>query len=132
VIADANHAVAERMNLPMCDIVVLFAAAISWVSAEPAHPSVVLLVVLVIATPTVVLLAVFAKQDFVAFDFVKAALATLAFVIWSLSVPRSGWQQWHVVSEHPGWVAAASSLGGLMFGLLASGIERKYGSGEYK
>jgi hypothetical protein len=114
------------------DILVLFAGAINWVSAEPAHPSVRLLVVFLVATPVVVVLGAFAKQDVVGFDFVKAALATLAFAIWSLSIPRSGWQEWRVVSENPGWVTTVSALGGLMFGLLASGIERKYGSGEYE
>jgi len=88
--------------------------------------------VFLVATPVVVVLGAFAKQDVVGFDFVKAGLATLAFAIWSLSIPRSGWQEWRVVSENPGWVTTVSALGGLMFGLLASGIERKYGSGEYE
>src|SRR5216684_6922962 len=64
------------------DILVLFAGAINWVSAEPAHPSVRLLVAFLVATPVVVVLGAFAKQDVVGFDFVKAALATLAFAIW--------------------------------------------------
>lgn len=113
------------------DIVVLFAAAISSISAEPKHPSVQLLVVFLVVTPIVVVLGAFAKRKLVGFDFVKAGLATLAFAIWSLSVPRSGWQQWHMVSDNPGWVTAVSALGGLVFGLFASGIERRYGVGDY-
>jgi hypothetical protein len=113
------------------DILVLYAGAINWVSPEPASPSVRLLVVFFIATPVVVLLGAFAKHKVAGFDLVKAALAMLAFAIWSLSIPRSGWHQWALVSDNPGWVTIASALGGLMFGLLASGIERTYGTGEF-
>ncbi len=113
------------------DILALYAGAVNWVSAEPSHPSVRLLQVFLAATPIVVILSAFAKRDLGKFDFVKALLASLAFAIWSLSIPRSGWQQWHVVNQNPGWVTAASALGGLIFGLLATGIERRYGSGEY-
>jgi hypothetical protein len=113
------------------DILVLYAGAINSVSAEPAPPSVRLLVVFFIATPVVVLLGAFAKHKVARFDFAKAALAMLAFAIWSLSIPRSGWHQWSLVSDNPAWVTIVSVLGGLMFGLLASGIERTYSTGEY-
>src|SRR5262245_30767275 len=73
------------------DIVVLFAAAISWVSAEPAKPSMGLLILFIAATPVVVILGAFASRAVAGFDFVKAVLAAIAFTIWSLSVPRSGW-----------------------------------------
>jgi hypothetical protein len=112
------------------DILVLFAGAINWVSAEPEHPSVKLLVLFFLATPVVVLLGAFAKRKLVGFDYVKAALAMLAFAIWSLSIPRSGWHQWPLVNDNPGWVTTASALVGLIFGLLASGVERTY-AGEY-
>ena len=114
------------------DIIVLFAAAINWISAEPARPNMTLLVVFVALTPVVVLLAAFATRGLARFDYVKAVLATLAFAIWSLSVPRSGWHQLDLVAQNPGWVTLASALGGLMFGLFASGIERRFGSGTYK
>ena len=113
------------------DMVVLYAGAINWVSAEPKLPSLPLLLVFIAATPVVVILGAFATRSVRRFDFVKAVLAVIAFGIWSVSVPRSGWQQFDVVRENPGWVTALSALGGLMFGLLASGMEREYGSGDY-
>lgn len=112
------------------DILVLFAGAVNWVSTEPSHPSVPLLVVFWAATPCVVILSAWAKHDLKKIDSVKAFLATIAFGIWSLSIPRSGWQNWDLVSKNPGWVTGISALGGLMFGLLASGIERKF-AGEF-
>src|SRR5215470_2563992 len=63
------------------DILVLFAGAINWISAEPAAPSVPLLLVFLAATPIVVVLAAFSKHDLAKFDLTKAVLATLAFAI---------------------------------------------------
>jgi hypothetical protein len=111
------------------DIVVLFAAAINWVSAEPEKPSMKLLILFIAATPIIVVLAAFASRAVARFDFVKAALAAIAFTIWSLSVPRSGWHELELVAQNPGWVTLVSALGGLAFALFASGIERRFGAG---
>lgn len=114
------------------DVLVLFASAINWVSAEPKPPSRSLLIVFLLATPIVVLLGAYSKRGVVPYDWVNALLATFAFAIWSISIPRSGWQAWPLFSSNPGWVTLASALGGLVFGLIASGIELRYGSGNYK
>src|SRR5262249_9157212 len=51
-------------------------------------------------------------------DFLLAVMAVIAFAIWSLAIPDSGWYDWHVVSDNPGWVALITAVGGLLFGAV--------------
>jgi hypothetical protein len=52
-------------------------------------------------------------------DLVLAVMAVIAFAIWSLAIPDSGWYDWQVVSDNPGWVALFAAVGGLVFGAVA-------------
>lgn len=52
----------------------------------------------------------------------RAILAVVAFLIWSLTVPASGWHQLEAVAKNPGWVALIATLVGLFFGVLAERI----------
>ncbi|HYZ13484.1 MAG TPA: hypothetical protein VFA08_07760 [Actinomycetota bacterium] len=52
----------------------------------------------------------------------RALLAVVAFLIWSLTVPESGWHEFEAVAKNPGWVALIATLAGLFFGVLAERI----------
>jgi NADH:ubiquinone oxidoreductase subunit 6 (subunit J) len=123
---DAGEFVSRVIRWIPGDIVVMYAAAIQWVTPEPADPSMNLLLVFMAAAGVMVILGAFATRTVERFDWIKAVLAVFAFGIWSLSVPRSGWQQLAEVADNPGLVTAASALGGVMFGLIADGIERRF------
>lgn len=127
---DAGSYVGRVVRWIPGDVVALYGAAILWVTPEPLAPSLALWWWFVAAAPVVTLAGAFATRNLKKFDAVKAALAAVAFAIWSLSVPRSGWQQLGAIAANPGWVIAASALGGVIFGLVASGIERKFGGSD--
>jgi hypothetical protein len=50
---------------------------------------------------------------------VLALMAVVAFAIWSLAIPDSGWYDWNSVASNPGWVALIAGVGGLVFGAIA-------------
>lgn len=52
-------------------------------------------------------------------DLLLAVAAVVAFGLWSLAIPDSGWYDWQVVADHPGWVAVVAGAGGLLFGAVA-------------
>jgi hypothetical protein len=47
------------------------------------------------------------------------ALAFIAFLIWSFSVPFNGWQEFRVIAENSGAVAVVSAMAGMLFGQIA-------------
>ncbi len=55
-------------------------------------------------------------------DVGMAVAAVVAFAIWSLAIPESGWYDWHVIADHPGWVALVASVGGIVFGAIAEAL----------
>jgi hypothetical protein len=85
------------------------------------------LVVGILLAPAVVVLAAFANSGHFPPDAktgVRAALGFVAMVVWSLTVPASGWRSWSVVRDNPAAVALAAAAVGLIFGLVAEGVSR--------
>lgn len=52
-------------------------------------------------------------------DVGLAVLAVIAFAIWSLAIPESGWYEWDEVADNPGWVAIVAAVGGILFSAMA-------------
>jgi len=79
------------------------------------------LVIAAIATPVLVLLAAWSTGQVDRGHMVRAGLALIAFMVWSLTVPSSGWQQLTFIAAEPGLVTVIAALAGLLFGLIAEG-----------
>jgi hypothetical protein len=61
-------------------------------------------------------------RSFKAFDkdvWRNAALASIAFVIWSATVPNSGWQDVDVIADNPQWTVAVCGVFAFLFALFA-------------
>ncbi len=96
--------------------------------ASQAHskPSVVFLVIVVLLTPALVLGGAWATgKPIKSPTWVSAGLAALAFLIWSLTVPFSGWQRWTLVADNQEGVAICAAIAGILFGLFAEGATRR-------
>jgi hypothetical protein len=52
-------------------------------------------------------------------DITLAVLATVAFAIWSLAVPESGWHRIHWVATNPGWIFIIAAGTAVVFGIIA-------------
>lgn len=106
------------------DVLALYAAGVTAIGA----PSMWWLVVGVILSPIIVLLTPFATTGHFAPWKAGLVLALLAFVataIWSLSIPNSGWQEMQVIRDHAAQVALGAAVLGLLFGLVADGVEKR-------
>jgi hypothetical protein len=57
----------------------------------------------------------------------RAVLASAAFIIWSLTVPDSGWQEIGWIADHPAETAALAGIIGLIFSLIAAGADNRWG-----
>lgn len=91
-----------------------------------ATPSVALLIVMILATPLFVLGAAFATGGkFTKRVWVSAVLGMVAFAIWSVSVPQSGWQRWPVVVANQALFAFGGAILGSLFGYAAEGIVKR-------
>jgi ABC-type proline/glycine betaine transport system permease subunit len=106
------------------DILAFFLAAITSLQQDPkSKPSIVLLVVMWVVTPLAVLGGAFASgKPLTNVVWVSALLAAIAFGIWSLTVPFSGWQRLDVVGDNPRMVAIIAGIAGFLFGFLADGV----------
>lgn len=58
----------------------------------------------------------------------RSGLAAIAFVIWSLTIPSSGWNQIDWIAKHPAPTAAIAGLLGLVFSLFATGADKHWGA----
>lgn len=127
---DAGEFVGRVVRWVPGDVIVLFAACITWVGVD--KPSVPLLVLFGALTPLIVLGGAWSRSRHRVgkSDYVKAVLGLVAFVIWSLTVPGSGWRAWPVIAENVGWVAVISAVGGVLFGLIGSGVELRMSADE--
>jgi hypothetical protein len=56
----------------------------------------------------------------------RTAMAPIAFLIWSTTVPDSAWNSWHVVAHHRGWSVIVAALLGLLFSQVAAGIDKRF------
>jgi hypothetical protein len=98
-------------------------------AATNARPSVVLLIVFIVLTPLWVVGSAFGASGSIPKNILlPAGLATIAFTIWTLSVPFSGWQRWDVVHDHQAGVAIVAAVVAVFFGFLAQGLVKRYGS----
>jgi hypothetical protein len=85
------------------------------------------LVVSVLMAPAVVLLAAFVNSGTFPPDprtGVRAALGLLAMLIWTLTVPGSGWREWPLLRDNVTVLALAGAVLGVFFGLVAEGVSR--------
>lgn len=108
------------------DVLALYVAGVTVLSQPAGDPSLVFLIVMAVVTALVGILSAFAAGVPIGkATSTRIALAVAAFLIWSLTVPSSGWQDLEPVRQNPGLVAVAAGIFGLLFGLLAEGISRK-------
>jgi hypothetical protein len=109
------------------DALAIYVTGVSALAAQ-AHskPSIVFLIVVAVLTPALVLGGAWANGTPIKLPtWVSAGLAALAFLIWSLTVPFSGWQRWSLVADNQAGVAICAGIAGLLFGLLAEGATRR-------
>lgn len=90
-------------------------------------PNWVWLVVGVLLAPALVLLGAFTSAGSVRLDArvgARVILALVAMLIWSLTVPVSGWHEWGLFRDGAVVVALAAVVVGLPFGLVAESVIR--------
>jgi hypothetical protein len=105
------------------DVVVIYVAGVTALLTQSNEPNVVWLVVMAVVTLVYVPFAAWvARKEITGAVWGRALLAVLAFLVWSLIVPESGWHDLEAVAKNPGWVALIATLAGLIFGLLAERI----------
>lgn len=109
------------------DAIALYVAAVTAFAASAgAKPSVPLLIVFVLVTAALVVLAEFATTgEIPKRSLLAACLAAIAFGIWSLTVPFSGWQRVEWVHDHQAPVAVIAAILALFFGFVAEGITKR-------
>ncbi len=77
--------------------------------------------------PTMFVVGAFASAGSVRLDLrvgARAVLGLLAMLIWSLTVPVSGWHEWQLFRDGAVAVAVAATVVGLPFGLVAELVLR--------
>ena len=107
------------------DVIAIYGLGITALKSQDPdpNPSVVWLVAAgVLAFLVTVLGARATRGTVVKRDWVLAGLAVIAFAIWSLAVPDSGWYDVSWVRDNPGWLAIISAVAGLLFGLVADSL----------
>jgi hypothetical protein len=105
------------------EVLALYVAGVTMIG----HPSWLWLVVGLLLAPLVVILSAFANSGRFPTDqkiLLRANLALVAMLLWSLVVPDSGWWSWDVIERNPAAVALAGGALGLIFGLVAEGASR--------
>jgi hypothetical protein len=110
------------------DVLALYATAVTAFSAGTnASPSVILLIVSIFFAGLVVLGSAFSSNGSITRHvWLPAGLAAGAFAIWSLSVPFSGWQKWHVVHDNQAAVAVVAAAAALLYTFLAEGLSKRF------
>lgn len=104
------------------DVIAIYTVGITALSSQQDNPNpspVWLIACGVVAFILVILAAVRTRRKVAPRDLLLALMAVVAFAIWALAIPDSGWYQWHAVADNPGWVAAIAGLGGIVFGAIA-------------
>jgi hypothetical protein len=110
------------------DVLALYVAGVTALAAaQGARPSVALLLCFaVVALLWVPASAVPPHGGVPKRTWIPAGLAAVAFCLWTLSVPFSGWQRWSLVSDNQATVAIAAALLGIFFGFFADGVTKRY------
>jgi hypothetical protein len=107
------------------DIIALYTAGISLLAQPPAESGAkYLLIGFIILAPLAVLLGAWTAGTggtswFTAKIKYRTLFAPIAFVIWSPSVPSSGWQEWHLVNDHPRLTVIVCGVAAYVFAQVA-------------
>ncbi|GAA0503950.1 hypothetical protein Ade02nite_35210 [Paractinoplanes deccanensis] len=106
------------------DALAVYVTGVTALHAQPqSRPSVPLLVVVAVVAPLLVIGGAWATgKPLGTPTWVSAGLALVAFGIWSLTVPFSGWQRWSLISGNQEGVAIGAAVAALLFGLFAEGL----------
>lgn len=105
------------------DVLVIYVAGVTALLTQSNEPNVVWLVVMAVVTLVYVPIAAWVgRKQITGAVWSRAFLAVVAFLIWSLTVPGSGWHELEAVAKNPGWVALIATLAGLFFGVLAERV----------
>ena len=107
------------------DVLALYVAAVAALSAGGLRASLVVLLCATLFTPLVVIAAAFAKDHVTKRVWVAAILATVAFGIWSVSVPLSWWQHLPVVQANQAAFSIGAAALGVLFGYVAEGVLKR-------
>ena len=104
------------------DVVAIYTVGITTLRTQhpDPNPSTVWLIIAgALAFILVLLAAKRTRKTVTGHDFALAVVAVIAFAIWSLAIPNSGWYHWSFVNHNPGWVALIAGLGGVLFAATA-------------
>ncbi len=115
------------------DVAVLYAAFIKALVDDPNDgPNVVLTIIFIGLTPFILVLlaATSPKGARGKLLVTRAILSMPAFVIWSLAVPNSGWDQISWIGDNPAWTAGFAGVAGFVFSLIAELVEKAVGGGD--
>jgi hypothetical protein len=108
------------------DTLALYVPGVTVLATGGGPPSVPLLLAMIVVTPLFVLLSAFAAGNKLTKRvWVAAALGALAFIIWSMSVPLSGWQKWSLVANNGAGFAIGAAIAGLLFSYAAEGVLKR-------
>jgi hypothetical protein len=119
---DAKAFVDRVVQWIPADVVAIYTVGITTLRTQSPDPNpspLWLGLAAILAFGIVLLSAQRTRKEVVRRDYLLAFMAVIAFAIWSLAIPDSGWYDWHLVADNPGWVALIAALGGLVFGALA-------------
>ena len=106
------------------DVIALYTLGITALKTQhpDPNPSVALLIGALVLAPILVILGAVSARSLNSSDYVLAALSVVAFAIWSLAIPDSGWHRIDWVVANPGYIAVISAVAGLLFGIIADSV----------
>ena len=109
------------------DALALYVASVTaFAASDGAEPSPLLLVVFIVLSAAFVVGSAFASSGEVPSTvLLPAILAAVAFTIWTLSVPFSGWNRWDLVADNQAGVAIVAAIAGVLFGFVAEGFTKR-------
>lgn len=107
------------------DTLIVYLPGVTLLAGDTGRPSLIFLILMIVVTPLFVLGAAFATGKITKRVVVSAVLAAVAFAIWSLPVPLSGWQALSAVKANAGAVAVGAAIAGILFSFLAEGLVRR-------
>ena len=108
------------------DTLAIYAPGVTLLSSSQPRPSVVFLIVMIVATPVFTIGSAFSTGNpLTRTVWVAAMLAAGAFTIWSFSVPINGWQHIGIIADNKGAVAICAAIVGIVFGYFAEGITKR-------
>ncbi|HEX8082893.1 MAG TPA: hypothetical protein VF529_01300 [Solirubrobacteraceae bacterium] len=126
--ADDAGAVIDQLTkwIPGDALALYVAAVTAFAAREGAQPSPALLIAFVVLAALFVVGGAFASSGEIQRTVIlRTILAAVAFAIWSLSVPFSGWNRWDLIAENQAEVAIGAAVFGVLFGFGAEGFTKR-------